>query len=238
MPQPLRRVIGFLNSHTGALLLAVALIAGGLWGFASLTDEVREGETARVDERIIAFATRHEGSPVVMSMVRDVTSLGGFAVLALLTVAVVGYLALARKYAAVVLVLAATVGGGLLNTGLKNLVDRERPPEEGRLVQETSFSFPSGHAMLSSTVYLTLGALLARLVHERSAKVYFIAVAACLTVLIGASRVYLRVHWPTDVLAGWTAGATWALICWLAARQLQRRRVVERDTDGDGVPDA
>ncbi|HLL88731.1 MAG TPA: phosphatase PAP2 family protein [Tepidisphaeraceae bacterium] len=238
MANPLRRLVNFLGSHTGGLLIVVALIAGGAWGFVELMGEVREGDTRSFDQAVIEFAMRHEGSAATQSMVRDVTALGGFAVLTLLTAAVCGYLVLSRKYAAVLLVLAATVGGGLLNTALKHAVGRERPPEEGRLMQEPSFSFPSGHAMLSSTVYLTLGVLLARLVPQRAVKLYFISTAILLSVMIGASRVWLRVHWPTDVLAGWSAGITWALVCWLATRWLQRRHMVERDTDGDGVPDA
>ena len=85
--------------------------------------------------------------------------------------------------------------------------------------------------MLSAVVYLTLGSLLTRLVPERRVKIYFLVVALGLTFLVGVSRVYMGVHYPTDVLAGWTAGLVWALLCWLAARQLQKRGKVEKDTD-------
>jgi undecaprenyl-diphosphatase len=95
-------------------------------------------------------------------------------------------------------------------------------------------SFPSGHSMLSATVYLTLGALLARLESRKRYKIYCVAVAVLLTGLVGVSRVYMGVHYPTDVLAGWCAGLAWAMLCWLAARYLQRRRLVESEAESDG----
>src|SRR5690606_26095037 len=88
-------------------------------------------------------------------------------------------------------------------------------------------SFPSGHAMMSAVTYLTLGALLARLHRPPALKAFFLGVAMGLTLLVGVSRVYLGVHWPTDVLAGWAAGSVWASACWLAARFFQRRGSVE-----------
>jgi undecaprenyl-diphosphatase len=78
---------------------------------------------------------------------------------------------------------------------------------------------------------LTLGALLARSHERKRVKAYFLLVAMFLTFAVGVTRVYLGVHWPTDVLAGWTAGAAWALLCWLAARWLQSRRALERESE-------
>jgi undecaprenyl-diphosphatase len=81
--------------------------------------------------------------------------------------------------------------------------------------------------MLSATIYLTIGVLLARTSDQRRIKVYIVGCAVGMTLLIGLSRLYLGVHWPTDVLAGWSLGSAWAMLCWLVARWLQRRGDVE-----------
>jgi undecaprenyl-diphosphatase len=128
-------------------------------------------------------------------------------------------------------VIVAVVGGQVLSTLLKYFIDRPRPDIVHHLSHVYTTSFPSGHSMMSAVVYLTLGALLARFVPQRALKLYFIGLAMFLTFLVGVSRVYMGVHWPTDVLAGWTAGLVWAIACWLVARQLQRRHVVERDVE-------
>jgi undecaprenyl-diphosphatase len=122
----------------------------------------------------------------------------------------------------------ASVAGGMIVSGLlKDVFDRPRPEIVPHLAYASSSSFPSGHSMMSAVTYLTLGALLARS-HERKAlKAFFLLVAALLCFMVGVTRVYLGVHWPTDVLAGWTAGAVWALMCWVTARWLQSRKTLE-----------
>jgi len=126
------------------------------------------------------------------------------------------------------LVAVAAGGGGVLSTVMKQLFGRDRPDIVSPLVAVTSPSFPSGHSMLAAIMYLTLGALLARFSARRRTKVYLIAVALFATLVVGASRVYLGVHYPSDVLAGWCAGLVWSLICWLVARYLQHRGTLER----------
>jgi undecaprenyl-diphosphatase len=147
--------------------------------------------------------------------------------LSLMTFAAVGYLLLARKHYAAVAVFVAVAGGLVLSTLLKLGFDRPRPDlvPHGSLVYTTSF--PSGHSMMAAVTYLTLGALLARVEGSIRIKIYLLSVAVILTVLVGVSRVYLGVHWPTDVAAGWTVGAAWALLCSLVMRRLQRRGQVE-----------
>jgi hypothetical protein len=117
-------------------------------------------------------------------------------------------------------------GGQLLSTLLKAGIDRPRPDLVSHLANETSLSFPSGHAMLSAVTYLTLGSLAARFLPGRTTKIYVLSLAVLITLLVGVSRVYLGVHWPSDVLAGWCAGFAWAMLCWLAARMLQRSKAV------------
>ena len=91
------------------------------------------------------------------------------------------------------------------------------------------YSFPSVHSLMSAVVYLTLGALLARMVARRRLKFYVLTLAVTLTGLVGISRVYLGVHYPSDVLAGWCVGLSWASLCWLVGRKLQRQGAIERE---------
>ena len=115
----------------------------------------------------------------------------------------------------------------MLETMLKLGFARPRPELVSHLVDVTSFSFPSGHATMATITYLTLGVLLARVQERRRMKLYLLAVAILVALIVGISRVYLGVHWPTDVLAGWCVGAAWALACWLVATWLQRRGAIE-----------
>jgi len=229
--------IAWLAGHVNIVLVAVLLIVGGTWGFIELADEVREGDTQRFDDWAVRAMRRADdpsrpiGPHWLPEVGRDLTALGGVAVLSLTTAFVAGYLLIVRKYHAMWLVLAATLGGLLISTLLKHLIDRARPDLVPHLSHVYTSSFPSGHSMLSAVVYLTLGALLTRLASERRVKLYFLAAALLLTFLVGVSRVYMGVHYPTDVLAGWTAGLVWALLCWLVARYLQRRGAVEKDAD-------
>ena len=215
------------------VLVATGLAAGGVWAFLVIADVVRAGGPGQTDARILRAMRETDDvrNPVgprwLEDAARDVTALGGQTVLTLLVGSVLGYLVIARRHHAAAFILVATVGGALLTTALKGLYSRPRPDVVPHLAHVTSYSFPSGHAMLSAVVYLTLGALLARLVRGRWTKLYFVGVAVLLTVLVGSSRVYLGVHYPTDVVAGWAAGVAWAVLCWLLARYLQHRGVVE-----------
>ena len=163
---------------------------------------------------------------------RDATALGGTLVVTFLTLAVAIYLALAGKRGATLFVLVAIAGAALASTGLKGLTGRERPPVVGEAVAaELTSSFPSGHST-GAAAYLTLGVLLARFEPRHRHKVFLVGLAALVTLAVGVSRVYLGVHWPTDVLAGWTLGAGWALLCWTVARLLQHRGRIEPTPDG------
>jgi undecaprenyl-diphosphatase len=225
---------GLARHELVRVLMVPLLVVAGFWGFVELAGDVLEGDTKALD-RLLLDALRHSEDPAwplgprwLVEVGRDITALGSSVVLALVTAAVVGYLLLQRKHGAMWFVVITTTSGGLLSQVLKGLFARERPAPVP-CIWVSSPSFPSGHAMLSAVVYLALGMLLARIEPRPLLKVYFLGVMMALTFLVGISRVYLGVHYPTDVLAGWTVGLVWGLLCWLAAWYLQRRGAVERD---------
>lgn len=208
-----------------ASLLGIAL---ALLAFSEIADEVDEGEARSFDESVLlALRTSDPADPVgprwIEASVVDISALGGFAVLALVTLLAVGYLLVLRRWGGALLLLAATIGGTAISEGLKVGFNRPRPDLVAHIVETTSMSFPSGHAMLSAVTYLTLGALIARTQERRRLRSYVLGAAILLTLMIGVSRIYLGVHWPTDVLAGWCLGAAWALMCWTVATWLSQR---------------
>ena len=218
-------------------VLLMLLLAGSIWAFVALAGEVLEGDTQALD-RVLLLMLRVPGNPAepfgppwLKEMGRDLTALGGYTVLTLLTLAVAAFLALRRMWGATLLLVAAVASGTLASYLLKDIFDRPRPELVPHGSYVASASFPSAHSMMAAVVYLTLGALLARVEPLRRIKAFILSVAILLTLLVGISRVYLGVHWPTDVLAGWTVGAAWALLCWLIARALQRRGQVETDRE-------
>jgi undecaprenyl-diphosphatase len=166
----------------------------------------------------------------LQDVARDITALGGYAILILLVGIIAGFLQLDGKKGAVRFLAGAVLSGYLVGMGLKSLFTRPRPSIVPHLSPVFTTSFPSGHSMMSAIVYLTLGALLSRLeVNHPRLRLYFIVVPLLLTGLVGVSRVYLGVHYPTDVLAGWTAGLVWATLCSLVAQRLQRRGALETE---------
>jgi undecaprenyl-diphosphatase len=206
-----------------AALATVLLLLLAVLGFILVADEVREGDTQRVDDWVIK-ALRTPGDPAnpigpdwLEEMARDMTALGGVLVLTLLTASVACYLWLNDQKRGTLFVVGATLGALGLSLLLKGVFDRPRPELVPHLSKIATTSFPSGHSMLSAAVYLTLGAMLARTAQKKRLKLYFVGIALLLTFLVGISRVYMGVHYPTDVLAGWLAGLGWAILCWLAA---------------------
>jgi undecaprenyl-diphosphatase len=209
----------------------VALVVGGTAAFAWFASEVGEGETRRVDEHILlALRDRSNladpwGPRWLEEAMRDVTGLGGMTTLTMLTLATVVFLLIRRRRGTAAMI-GGTVTGGLVLSGvLKSLYGRPRPD----LVPHGSFvytsSFPSGHAAMSAVTFLTLAALLAEEEPAGALRVYLLSVAVLLTLGVGFSRVYLGVHYPSDVLAGWIFGATWSAAAWFTVRHSRRRRV-------------
>lgn len=205
------------------LLLAILFAVAGLWTFGALAGKVMEGDTRKFDERIL-LALREPGNTAVpigphwtLQVARDLTAFGSAVGIGLVTAVVSGYLGLQRRNGLLGFVLASVLTGTALSVVLKDWFHRPRPQVVPHLTDIASASFPSGHSMMSSVVYLTLAALLARTVPDLKTKCYFFVVAVVLTGLIGCSRLYLGVHFPTDVLAGWCIGCAWAVICSIIA---------------------
>jgi undecaprenyl-diphosphatase len=236
MPRFGFRPLTWLGAHEMAVLFALVGVVAGVWGFALLADEVLEGGTQVFDQKLL-LAFRHSdthlplGPPSVQEAARDITGLGGTVVLTIVTIIAAGFLVLDGKKHMALFLCGSVLGGLAAGTILKDVFARPRPDLVPYSVYVSGASFPSGHSMMSAVTYLTLGALLARSHERKRVKAYFLLVAMFLTFAVGVTRVYLGVHWPTDVLAGWTAGAVWALLCWLAARWLQSLRKLELETE-------
>ena len=227
-----QRIRDFVVGEAG-LLAAIALTSGLVLAFLRLADAVQEGGTAAFDQAILLmFRTPGDVNQVigpvwVQEMVRDITSLGSFALLGLIVAGVCIYLVLARMRAAALLVIVSVLSGTLLSTVLKMGYDRPRP-DLATMSHQFTASFPSGHAMLSAVTFLTIGALLARLAPTRALQIYAISAALFLTLIVGVSRLYMGVHYASDVLAGWCLGAAWALLCSSVALMLERRGTIEK----------
>lgn len=215
------------------ILLTFLGLAIGLLGMFWLGSEVLEGDTFALDKLILrGLRTANDpGMPIGPSWLKssaiDITALGGVTVLTLITVLVVGYLVANRKVHIALFVAAAVASGAVVNSGLKAFFVRVRPEVVPHLVEVTSASFPSGHAMNSAMVYLTLASLAARSQEQVTVRLYLLGVAILLTMIVGTTRVYLGVHWPSDVIAGWCIGAIWAVLCSLLAKALQRQQKIK-----------
>jgi undecaprenyl-diphosphatase len=211
-------------------LITFAAIAGGILAFLMLTGEVLEGETHAFDERILLSLRQATDLAIpvapywVTHAVDDITALGGVTVLSLMTILATLYLLISRQPAIAAFMFLSVVGGWLVSNALKLGVGRPRPDIVPHLVDVSDLSFPSGHAMLSAVTYLTLAAILSRAEQYRSTRIFLMAAGIFMTLIIGLSRIYLGVHYPTDVLGGWCAGAVWAAGCWLIARRFISRQ--------------
>jgi undecaprenyl-diphosphatase len=221
-----RTEVGLL---TGALIVVLLVLA-----FAWVSDLVLGGATQHFDERVL-LALRQAGDPSkpigpawLRAGALDITALGSGTVLGLAVAVIAGFLILQRLRRTAAFIVIASVGGWVLNAWLKEIFARPRPDVVPHLSQVMSLSFPSGHAMTSAVVYLTLGALLMRVADRRATKIYCMACAMFMAVLVGTTRVYLGVHYPSDVLAGWLVGLSWALACLLVEQAIERKTGVSR----------
>lgn len=234
-----RRISGnalsWLKGCEPTVLLVSLVLVGSTWSFIEIADEVLEGDTQAFDKWAVRAMRQANDSTVpigpgwLQEMGRDATALGGVGALTLFTAIVAGYLWIDGRTRMMLFLMATSVSGVIVSSALKHLFSRPRPHIVPHLSIVSSSSFPSGHSMMSAVVYLTLGSLLAAAIPRKALKAYVMAIAILLTILVGVSRVYLGVHYPTDVLAGWMAGLVWALLCWLTARWLQKRNRLEKE---------
>jgi undecaprenyl-diphosphatase len=235
-----RSLAGRDRSELTLLLVAIGVVLL-LFGFFTLADEVSEGDTQSFDEQVLNALRRPDdpsrpiGPEWLRSGALDITALGSPTVLGLAVLAITGFMLLQGMSRTAAFVFVASTGGWLLNAGLKLIFQRARPSVVPHLRDVMSLSFPSGHAMTSAAVYLTLGVVTMRVAKGRLTKFYCMAVAMLLSALVGLTRVYLGVHYPTDVLAGWLVGLSWALTCWFVEVLIERRAGMKRERE---QPDA
>ena len=211
-------------------LLALLVLFICVLIFLETGDAISEGKTRDFDLSVIeSFRMKDDltkpDSPIwVTEFMTDITALGGGYILTILSIFVLIFLILQKHYDAFWLLLAAIAGGTLISLGLKEIYGRDRPDLALRLVNVTDFSFPSGHSMMSAVLYLTQAAIVARFQRTKKIRIFILSAALFLTLIIGFSRVYLGVHYPTDVIGGWTIGLAWACLCWCVAWYIQRRQ--------------
>ena len=222
-----RRTLRIARSEIAAIS-ALFIAALGVMTFVELADDMTEADGRAFDQAVLdAMRPGSMADPWgpgwLETAALDLTALGGTAVLTLFAIIVLGFLILQRKRLSALLLVLGLAGGVALSEGLKAVFGRERPPEDLQAVETLNASFPSGHALLSTVFYLTLGVMLERAFGRRRMKAYILGSAGVIALLVGISRVYLAAHWATDVLAGWAIGAAWAMACWLVAYVVERR---------------
>ncbi|MFN4288058.1 MAG: phosphatase PAP2 family protein [Brevundimonas sp.] len=238
------RVVGRARAEMAALI-ALFVIGLGLWAFLELAEMVEDAGGRGLDQRILMWLRPHDdlSRPIgpwwLNEAMADITSLGGIAVLGLFALIAAGFLLMRRRPGSVLRLIAALVGGVVLSEGLKDIFERDRPAAVFRTVETLNASFPSGHALLSTVFYLTLAVMIARSLERRRLKAYVVGAGVALALLVGISRVYLGAHWASDVLAGWSVGATWAMALWLVSHLAERAmgaRAERRQTIHRPVP--
>ena len=200
----------------GALLAVLAAIVLGL------ADGASEGNgLASIDPPVWQWMIDHR-SPALTTVAIFVTNVGSTVAMTIIAGATIVYLLVKRRYGDAALVAVVAAGAGLLVRFGKATVGRERPPVEYRLVTETNESFPSGHALASAAILGVVLVVLLPSIHRRATRIAVLAGVVLFALAIGLSRVYLGVHWATDVIGGWVTGLAWLALC-LTVRQVWRQ---------------
>ncbi|MCO6392816.1 phosphatase PAP2 family protein [Aliihoeflea aestuarii] len=204
-----RRVLtwGFFSGVTGFLVIVALKYAGAL----DRIDEVVLVALRAVDDR-----TAPIGPSFLEQAVVQFTALGGYTVMGVVVIVATGALILSQHRRLAAILPTAFLSAIALENLLKSIFARPRPDIVGHLVETHSMSFPSGHAMVGAVMWLTLGAIVAHLAHRSALRRYALVVALAMAFLLGLSRLYLGVHWPSDILAGWALGVAWAALILLA----------------------
>lgn len=233
---PLPKILAYLHREQRFLAIFIAgaaLVAG----FVKLAGEMREGDTKAFDMTILrALRLPDDPSQLIgpawfQTAATDITALGGATILTLVSILAVSFLLLRGRFRQAGFTALATGGGAMMSGILKAIFARPRPEVVPHLVEVTSMSFPSGHSLNSAIIYLTLAVMVARTFEDRKSRIFILTVAVLLVLAIGSTRVILGVHFPSDVLGGWTLGAAWALAVGLVASSLQRTHKME-EPDG------
>lgn len=226
-----RHWLEYLGSRGWLPIVAILLATAGTWGFIAIADEVSDNDTRSFDLSILeAVGGRYDTlSGFWQEVGRDLTALGGTAAISLMTLGVVIFLGLGGRWKAMLFVIASVVGGLVISLILKEIFDRPRPDVFAHRSHTMTPSFPSGHSANSAVAWLTMAVLLAKLVKSPGMKAYIFGIGLLIPLLVGLSRVFLGVHWPTDVIAGWLIGLSWALVVWGAATWLQRSGKIEEE---------
>ncbi len=222
-------------------VVLIGLFACGLYLFFQIAEEVTENEIDEFDRMLLLLFRNPQdvadpiGPEWLEETVVEITALGGYPILVIMVAAVIGFMLVARKYGPALYVLLSVGAGTIVGHGLKLAYDRPRPDIVDHLVSTHTPSFPSGHATMSAVVYLTLASLIVRLVDRTAVRAYVLVVAVLLTLAVGFSRIYLGVHWPSDVAAGWAIGIAWASFAWLMTTLLRALRKRKRRRQRDDV---
>lgn len=235
-------VAGMRQGRAAILPAVLLLIAGaGVFFFIDIAHEMAEGEVQKFDRTVfLLFRTagdisRPIGPEWLQEAAVEVTAIGGYTLITLAVAAVIGLLLVLRRYGPALYVFLSVSTGALVSTALKYYFERPRPDLVEHLDKVHTPSFPSGHALTTTLVYLTLAALVMRFFSDWRVRGYVLFIAVATALLVGLSRIYVGVHWPTDVAAGWALGTAWACLCWLVVSALQFYRRRRRRGDGEDL---
>ena len=235
-----RHVQGFYAAVGVFLFIGLAIVTVGAAVFAQIAQAMVEGQTQSFDEAILTFMGQN-GAPWLDTTALEVTALGARVVVYMVVLVASAFLWQSRHHYSAALLWVAVIGAGLINTVLKISFNRPRPDVFPWRTQHVGLaSFPSGHAMTSIVVYGTLAFLIARLAPTRLLKRLVWALAIFVILVVGLSRLYLGVHYPSDVLAGFVIGAAWAVTCALGIEAVRyfrgRKPGVEAEEHDLDVP--